>query len=101
VFTSTGPGVVNAVRAVLDPAALPAMLADFDNPYTADWGFPELVEHARALVQPAADLADGFREITLMAALAAGPWIGVEQPAYKASERHWLNWKAPIYLDGP
>ena len=99
-FTSTGPGVANAVRAVLEPSVLPAILADFDNPLTSGWGFAELIEHARVLIQPTAELLEGFREITLMNALAAGSWIGAEQPAYKAGERHWLNWKGPIYVEG-
>lgn len=98
-FTSTGPGVANAIRAIVDPASLPGILSDFDNGVSGDWGFPDLLEHARALIEPTPELAQSYRAITLMHALAAGPWIGGEQPAYKQTDRHWLNWKAPIYKD--
>lgn len=98
-FTSTGPGVFNAVRALVDPAALPEILHAFDNPICASWGFPKLLAYARDLIEPTPELVRSFEAITLINALQAGPWIGADQPAYKAGERHWLNWKGAIYSD--
>ncbi len=96
-FTATGPGVVNAVRVVADPSCLDAVLGAFDNAVCRDWGFPALVEHARAAVPATPELVEAVASLTLMHALAASPWIGSDQPAYKQSDRHWGNWRGSIY----
>ena len=96
-FTATGPGVLNAVRALLDPDAVPQMLAAFDNPMCRPWGFAELIEHAKSSVQVTPELIQSYKSLTIMNALAARPWIGSEQPAYKQTKQHWLNWEEPIY----
>ena len=96
-FTSTGPGVLNAIRALLDPEALPEIFAAFDNPVCRSWGFSELLDHARSSVRLTPELADSYRNLKVMNALAASPWIGAEQPSYKQTEQHWLNWAEPIY----
>ena len=95
--TSTGPGVVNAVRAVLDPAAIPEMSAAYDNVVCRSWGFTELVEHARNLVEPTPALHEAFSSLSLLHTLATNTWIGANPPAYKATDRHWVNWKGEIY----
>jgi hypothetical protein len=97
--TATGPGVVNAVRAVIAPEAIPEMAAAYDNPVCSGWGFLELVEHARALIAPTPELVDAYRAATIMHTLSARPWLGSEQPAYKATPRHWINWEGPIYRE--
>ena len=98
-FTSTGPGVFNALRALIDPETLPEVLHAFDNPTCKEWNFAELLEHVRATVEITPALCQSYKSITLMNALAASPWIGALQPAYKETSRHWLNWTAPIYRD--
>ncbi len=96
-FTATGPGVLNAVRALIEPEALTEILAAFDNPICRRWLFPDLLEHARSTIKITPELTQSYRSTTLMNALAASPWIGAEQPAYKGADRHWLNWEQPIY----
>ena len=96
-FTATGPGVVNAVRAVADPSCLDTVLAAFDNPVCCSWGLPALVEHARAMIPATPELIEAVASLTLMHALAASPWIGADQPSYKQGDRHWPNWKGAIY----
>ena len=95
--TSTGPGVINAVRAVLDPDALPQMWTAFDNDFCRDWGFMDLVEIARRLIQPDEALRADFAALTLRHTLDTLPWMGSEQPRYKQTERHWVNWRTEIY----
>ena len=96
-FTSTGPGVDNAVRAVIDPSSLDEMLALFDGEAMRDWGFRELLDYAHALIRPSAELTEAFGAITFLNTLAAAPWVGAEQPAYKQGDRHWVTWKGDIY----
>ena len=98
-FTATGPGVLNAVRILLDPAAEAEVFGAFDNPTCRQWGFPELLQHARSSVKITAELVDAFKALKVMNALAASPWIGAEQPTYKKTSQHWLNWTGPIYRD--
>ena len=95
--TSTGPGVVNAVRAVIDPAAIPEMAAAYNNWMCSEWGFHELIAYARAMIEPDDELVAAFKAATLMHTLDTSPWIGADQPAYKASDRHWVHWKGDIY----
>ncbi len=98
-FTSTGPGVFNAIRVLLDPGSLPEVIDAFDNEMMKHWDFPTLLEIARTSVTVTPELREAYRSVTLINALAAGPWIGAEQPDYKKTERHWLNWTAPIYRE--
>lgn len=99
VYNATGPGILNAIRALIDPASLPVVLKAYDNPLGRRWAFPELLEHARASIVITPELAAAFRDISLMRSLDALPWLGTEQPAYKKTERHWLHWEGPLYRD--
>ena len=96
-FTATGPGVLNAIRALIDPASLDQILAAFDNPLASQWGFPELLEIARASITVTPELTSAYNAITLMHVLTTGRWIGAEQPAYKQTDNHWITWKGDIY----
>ena len=96
-FTSTGPGVFNAIRGLIDPATLTAVRAAFDNPMASAWGFEELLQIAAASVPLTPVLVEAYGAVTLINALAASPWIGADQPAYKETTRHWLRWTGPIY----
>jgi hypothetical protein len=96
-FTATGPGVFNAIRALIDPTSLDEITASFDNSVCRPWGFDELLEHARRSVEVTTPLVEAYRAITLLHALAASPWIGADQPAYKKTNVHWINWDRPIY----
>ena len=94
---ATGPGVFNAIRVLLDHAAAGEIRAALDTPHCRDWGFDELVEHARGAVRVTPELRRAYDAMTLMNPIAATPWIGLEAPAYKQTDRHWGHWKKPIY----
>ena len=98
-FTAAGPGVLNAIRALIEPDALPEIAACFDNPICETWGFSDLLEHARASVEVTPELVEAYRSITLVHALAISPWIGSDAPSYKETDRHWLNWTGSIYQE--
>ena len=96
-FTSTGPGVLNAIRVLVDPSSADEVLSAFNGSEMGDWGFGELINHARNSIIVSPELVESLRSITLINALAASPWIGADQPAYKQSDRHWMHWKGDIY----
>ena len=96
-FTSTGPGVFNAIRVLLDPASMPEVLKAFGNEVMGSWGFDELLEIARASVAITPTLSEAFNAITVIPAMAGSAWIGADQPEYKKTGIHWLNWTGPIY----
>ncbi len=111
VFTTTGPGVFDAVRAVMAPATLEATIAAFESKrgsgdrffgMTAEqilaWGFRELLDVARATIALTPELEASIRGITLLDSFTQmAPWFGAVQPAYKQSPRHWLHWPGSIY----
>jgi hypothetical protein len=97
VFMATGPGVFNAVRALLDPAATGEIMAALDTLECRNWGFEALLGHARNAVDVTPELVGAYRAMTQMNPIAASLWIGLDQPAYKQTDRHWGRWKAPIY----
>ena len=96
-FTATGPGVFNAVRALLDPEGIPEIQAAFDNPVCLSWGLQELLDLAKLSIVITPRLAEAYKALSVINALAASHWIGAEQPSYKLTEQHWLNWNGPIY----
>ena len=96
-FTATGPGVLNAIRLLFDPAAEPAIMAGLDNPYGRTWRFPELAADARASVAPTQELRAAFEAITILHHLEVERWIGTAPPAYKKTAQHWLHWEGPVY----
>lgn len=95
---ATGPGVFNAVRALLDPAAMDEMKVGLDDPGGEVWRFDELVEHARGLIPVTDALREAYAGMTQMNPIAATIWIGMEQPAYKQTDRHWTRWQGPAYV---
>ena len=97
IFTTAGPGVLNAVRALAKPDAISEMAPLFDNEVCRDWGFLDLVKHARDTIEATPELLLSIDRITLINALSAGRWVGTKQPAYKDAGHHWLQWKGSIY----
>jgi hypothetical protein len=96
-FTATGPAIYNAVRGVVDPQFLEGIRWTFELPVTKDWGFDELVGHARALIAPTSDLKVAVEEMTIIDIGETYPWIGALAPDYKQTDRHWLHWKESLY----
>jgi len=98
-YTATGPGVLNALQAVLKPERAPALLAKFDNMLQHDWLFPVVVERARREITVTSNLVQALDAITLISKRDLRPWLGKTDPPYKHTERHWMNWRGPMYRD--
>ncbi len=98
-YTATGPGVINAIRVLVDPGSYDEVAKGFDNFFGRGWGFPELMERARRTVVITPEIAGAFQAMTVIHAKKLNGWIGRAAPAYKETERHWLHWRGPIYLD--
>ena len=96
-FTATGPGVINALRLLLDPSSEAPIMEGLDNPYGRTWRFQELVAEARASVSLTPELRSAFDAITILHHIQVDRWIGTEQPAYKRTPQHWLHWQGPAY----
>lgn len=90
-LAATGPMVINAVRALVDPVW---GACDLGLP---DW--PAYLEVARAEIVVDTAVAEAVSAITLIHTLAVERWIGTDEPAYKHTGRHWLNWQGPIYAE--
>jgi hypothetical protein len=95
ILIATGPGVLNAVRWVLDPQAR----AGIDEATsTGVWpGWNDLVEQAVHVVEPTDDLLTAYHEINWFDSFQTLRWIGVAPGGYKSTEHHWTNWKGSIY----
>ncbi len=91
-YASTGPAILNAIRAALDPSWMEAM-------HREDAVCRELKALAHGSVARPKEVRESIAALTLTHFLAADRWIGTEQPAYKTTSRHWLNWKGSIYLE--
>ena len=98
-FTATGPGVINAIRLLFDPASEGEIMAGLDNPYGRTWRFPELAAEARETVALTPELRSSFEAITILHHLEVERWIGTQPPAYKKTSRHWLHWEGPVYRE--
>ena len=96
-MTSTGPGIFNAVWAVLDPDALEKVRPALDSFAFPNWRFMELFDIAHRLVEPCDDLRQDFAALTLRHTLEVLDWIGSDTPRYKETDRHWMNWSGDIY----
>ncbi len=99
-YTAAGPGVINAIRVLIDPASFDEVAKGFDNFFGRGWGFPELMERARGMVVVTPQIAEAFHAMTVIHAKKLNGWIGRAAPAYKETERHWLHWRGSIYADG-
>ena len=100
VYTATGPGVLNAIQALLRPEMAQGLISQMDNLLQRDWLFTELVDRARREIAVTDELVRSFDAITLMPKGDLRPWIGKASPAYKETEIHWMNWPGSIYA-GP
>ncbi len=98
-YTATGPGVLNALQAVIRPKRADALLAKMDNPLQRDWLFAEVVERARREFTVTDTLRRSFGAITAVPKSTLRPWVAKTEPAYKETGRHWLNWRGSIYAD--
>jgi hypothetical protein len=97
VLIATGPGLFNAVRCVIDPSVRPGVetlvgLSDWGR-----WGWDELIARAEQMVQPSPELAADMAAITLVESGSTMRWLGIAPPAYKSTERHWLNFTGELY----
>ncbi|HEY5409202.1 MAG TPA: hypothetical protein VIJ94_00620, partial [Caulobacteraceae bacterium] len=99
-YTGAGPGVINAIRALIEPDSFDEIAKGFDNFFGRAWGFPELMERARGSVVVTLPLAEAFRALTVISTKQIKPWIGAKAPAYKETGQHWLHWRGSIYVDG-
>ena len=99
VYIATGPGILNAIRLLMDPAAQAEIDAGLDNEKGRTWRFPELAEVARRTVPVTPELRAAFASVTVMHHFAADRWLGNPRPSYKATSRHWLHWQGSIYQD--
>ncbi len=97
VFTTAGPGVLIALRYILDPSTQKIVDSKFDAPFVCTWGFPDVVERVRELVEVTPELLEAFSAIDIMQAMDVVTWIGEEQPVYKQTTVHWTRWEGSIY----
>ena len=98
-YIAAGPGVINAVRWLIDPASRPLVERGFDNVLARNWRFEDLVARARDVVPVTAELTQALAELTAVHVLDTAAWIGTDQPRYKETSTHWLHWRGPIYSD--
>lgn len=99
VFTTTGPALADAVRALVDPRWLTAIQAR-DDREDQDIRFGQLLDRARAIVPVTPDLISAFRGVTLVRIVDAVRWVGTPiEPDYKLGARHWRNWSGPIFRE--
>lgn len=111
VYTTTGPAVFDAVRAVLAPQNFEATITALEGmrgsgartfgvgpEQVLSWGLREMLELARATIAPTPELEASIGAMTLLdSCTQLEPWFGAEQPAYKLTPRHWLHWPGSIY----
>ena len=100
-YMSTGPGVLNAVRVMADPAAFDEVLTQYRNIGQSVGDFGDLLDRARATTRVTPELEAAFKALTLIEVTAMKPWIAWKKPAYKQTGRHWQNWTGPQYFDPP
>ncbi len=102
VFTAAGPGVLNALRCILDPSIYDETAATFEQNYIVQsWGFAAIVERAREMIEVTPELLKAFLAIDILKSSDARPWIGVDQPSYKETAVHWTRWVGSIYNETP
>jgi hypothetical protein len=102
-FMACGPAIYSAVMNVADPTTAAHMLEVYEkNPLMSGWGYAELLERARRLIEPTSQLVAAWRNIKVVSIFELGKWIASESkpPSYKTSAKHWLNWKGSIYKEG-
>ena len=96
-YMAAGPGVINALRLLADPASRPFVERGFDNVFGRTWGFPELLERAKREIAITDEIVEALKAMTLRHVFQTPTWIGTQPPAYKGSGRHWLRWQGSIY----
>jgi hypothetical protein len=121
VAIAVGPGIFNALRQIIDPSsaertpspevlagfqsAIGKILASSDSPVAPNWevamawepGLVELQKLARPLVASMPELISAYRSITIVDTSTTSQWMVAQQPAYKQTVRHWVNWTGDIY----
>lgn len=100
-FTSpyrvTGPALMTSIWALAEGVTT-ARTVPPENPMELNWDLEEVLEPARAAIPLTPELLSAFHAITRMHVLSAAKWLGTRQPQYKRTARHWVHWKAPLYL---
>lgn len=94
---TAGIGLMNALWALVDEAFPEGQETDVREELTRKWDAPEVLEAARGIIRPTPELAASIRALVRVHVLDAARWIATPRPAYKATDRHWLNWKGSIY----
>lgn len=97
VLVATGPGVFNVVQWLIEPRIRPVMEYLVINSDWRLWGWFELLDHARRLIEPTPELCAAFAGLTRMDTATMSAWLVPTQPAYKATDRHWMRWTQDIY----
>jgi hypothetical protein len=97
VYTATGPGVFNAMRALIQPELSRKLARVLENPIQESWGFPRLLERVGREIERTPELVASWGAWTVLPKGDAFSWVERIDPAYKETERHWLNWQGSIY----
>jgi hypothetical protein len=93
---AAGPVLADALRGVLDPAWFARFLAEGEDLLVVSRR--KLVNKIRPRVQVTQALLDAYRAMTIVALPEAFGHIRLHDPPYKQAERHWTNWKGPVYV---
>lgn len=97
VYTATGPGVLNAIQALVRPERERRLSAVMENPIQDSWKFPLILQRARQRIERSSALIEAFDAWTILPKAEAFSWVERIDPAYKLTPRHWLNWPGSIY----
>jgi mannosyltransferase OCH1-like enzyme len=99
---ATGPGIFMGIIGILESSTAEPADSRPDHfdlpPRSAETeAFYETHERARQLIEPTPELVSAWAGFTRMDISAARSWIGQGHPAYKLTDRHWVNWQGAIY----
>ena len=96
-YMGAGPGVIQAIRLLADPASRPLVDKGFDNELGRNWQFDELMDRARAMFPDPGPLRQDLAALTLRHVTEVAPWLATPVPDYKSGPKHWFGWRGPIY----
>ena len=92
VSSVSGPGLLNAVRAAVEPGWAE------EKARRKPWFSPLVARAVASMIDPAGVLAS-IHALTLIHFLELESWMNSPQAAYKATPIHWTNWTGPIYAE--
>lgn len=97
ILMATGPGLFNAVRSVIDPDFAALIRTIIRAGGWLGYGYDDLVKDAHRIVTDPQDVKAALETVTLVTNQDVQRWIDIAPVAYKATDRHWLNWTGSIY----